>query len=119
MKIPPKLVKQWRLLGSPVDHHELHHLELSWFGMTTCSSRTHRIGEETFSLHCILVETKAKDDYVKKLKSKLQLGNVHIVPQHNTGGGLALFWKNEINISILDSSPLHIDAVVNPGMDDA
>ena len=66
-----------------------------------------------------LMETKAKDDYVKNLKSKLQLENVHIVPWHNTGGGLALFWKNEINIGILNSSPLHIDAVVNPGVDDA
>jgi len=66
-----------------------------------------------------LMETKAKDDHVKKLKSKLQLDNVHIVPQHNIGGRLALFWRNKINISILDSSPLHIDAVVNLGMDDA
>ena len=66
-----------------------------------------------------LMETKAKDDYVKNLKSQLQLENVHIVPRHNTGGGLALFWKNEINISILNSSPLHIDAMVNPGVDDA
>ena len=66
-----------------------------------------------------LMETKEKDDYVKNLKSKLQLENVHIVPRHNTGGGLALFWKNEINISILNSSPLHIDAMVNPGVDDA
>ena len=66
-----------------------------------------------------LMETKAKDDYVKNLKSKLQLENVHSVPRHNTGGGLALFWKNEINISILNSSPLHIDAMVNPGVDDA
>ena len=30
-----------------------------------------------------------------------------------------MFWKNEINISILDSSPSHIDAVVNPRVDDA
>ena len=30
-----------------------------------------------------------------------------------------MFWKNEINISILDSLPSHIDAMVNPRMDDA
>ena len=84
-----------------------------------CNSSTHRICEETLSLHCLSLETKAKDDYVKKLKSKLQLDNAHIVPRHNIGGGLALFWKNEINISILDSLPSHIDAMVNPRMDDA
>ncbi|XP_075675058.1 uncharacterized protein LOC142644299 [Castanea sativa] len=65
------------------------------------------------------METKAKDDDFKNLKYKLQLDNVHIVPRHNTRGELALFWKNEINLSILDSSSSHIDAVVNPGVDDA
>ena len=119
MKMPLKLVKRWWLLDSPANHHDLHQLELPWFGMITCSSRAHRIGEETLSLHCLSLETKAKDDYVKKLKSKLQLDNAHIIPRHNIGGGLALFWKNEINISILDSLPSHIDAMVNPRMDDA
>lgn len=34
-------------------------------------------------------------------------------------GGLALFWKNMINLHVQDSSPLYIDAVVNLGVDDA
>ena len=31
---------------------------------------------------------------------------------------LALFWEKEIKINILDSSLSHIDAVVNPGVDE-
>ena len=37
----------------------------------------------------------------------------------NSGGGLALFWKNGVDLNVLDSSPTYIDVVVNPGMDDA
>ena len=66
-----------------------------------------------------LMETKAKDSFIKNLCSKLQLENVHVVPRQNTGGGLALFWKNGTDLHIQDSSPSHIDAVINPGVDDA
>ncbi|XP_030931655.1 uncharacterized protein LOC115957525 [Quercus lobata] len=66
-----------------------------------------------------LMETRSKDSTLKNLRSKLNLENVHIVPRHNTGGGLALYWKNGTDLHIIDSSPSHIDAVVNPGVDDA
>ena len=66
-----------------------------------------------------LMETKSKDTYVKKLRAKLQLDNVHIVSRFNTGGGLALFWSRDINLHVLDATPTYINAVVNPGMDDA
>jgi len=56
---------------------------------------------------------------LKKLCSKLQLENVHIEPRVNTGGGLALYWKNGIDLKVLDSTPTYIDVVVNLGMDDA
>jgi len=66
-----------------------------------------------------LMETKSKEQYLKKLCSKLKLENVHIEPRVNASGGLALFWKNEIDLNVLDSTPTDIDAVVNLGMDDA
>ena len=59
-----------------------------------------------------------KDSSVNNLKSKLQLDNVHIVSRQKIGGGLALFWKSEINLHVIDASPSHIDTVVNPGVDD-
>ena len=43
---------------------------------------------------------------------------MHIVSKQNTRGGLALFWKFEINLHIIDTSPSHIDVVINPGVDD-
>ena len=65
------------------------------------------------------METKSKDNYVKNLRPKLQLDNVHIVSRHNTGGGLALFWSRDINLHVLDATPTYIDVVVNLGVDDA
>ena len=38
-------------MSSHADHHELHQLELSWFGEITCSPRTHRDGEKIFPKH--------------------------------------------------------------------
>ena len=37
----------------------------------------------------------------------------------NSGGGLTLFWKNGVDLHVLDSSPTYIDAIVNLGVDDA
>lgn len=37
----------------------------------------------------------------------------------NSGGGLTLFWKNGVDLHVLDSSPIYIDAIVNLGVDDA
>lgn len=65
------------------------------------------------------METKGKDSHVNNLKSKLQLDSMHIVSRQNTGGGLALFWKSEINLHVIDASPSHIDAINNSGVDDA
>jgi len=66
-----------------------------------------------------LMETKSKDNNLKKLCSKLHLDYIFIEPWINTGGGFALYWKEGIDLKVLDSTPTYIDAIVNPGMDDA
>ena len=66
-----------------------------------------------------LMETRSKERYLKNLYHKLDMENLFIVPRHNTRGGLALYWKKELNLQVLNSSPTYIDAAVNPGVDDA
>nr|XP_023891885.1 uncharacterized protein LOC112003894 [Quercus suber]XP_023929367.1 uncharacterized protein LOC112040706 [Quercus suber] len=66
-----------------------------------------------------LMETRAKDKFLKNLCRKLDLKNLFIVPRNNTGGGLALYWKEGLNLKVQGSSPSYIDAVVDPGVDDA
>lgn len=65
------------------------------------------------------METKSKGHNLKKLCSKLHLENVFIKSRINPGGGLALYWKEGINLKVLDSTPTYIDTIVNSGMDDA
>ena len=73
-----------------------------------------------YSLSIIfLMETRSKEGFLKKLCSKLHADNVFIVPRTNTGGGLALYWKDSIDLHVMSSSPTYIDAVANPGVDDA
>ena len=65
------------------------------------------------------METKSREGYLKKLCAKLHLENVFVVPRINTGGGLALYWRNGIDLKVMNSSTSYIDAVVNLGEDDA
>ena len=65
------------------------------------------------------METRAKAKFLKNLCRKLDLKNLFIVPRNNSGGGLALYWKEGINLKMQSSSPSHIDAVVDPGVNDA
>ena len=66
-----------------------------------------------------LMETRSKDNHLKKLCLKLHIENVFIEPRVNTSGGLALYWKDGINLKVINSTPTFIDVVVNPGMDDS
>ena len=65
------------------------------------------------------METRATASYLEKLRCKLKFDNVFVVPRKNRGGGLALLWMNNLNLHIRTFSPRHIDAVINPGVDDA
>ena len=44
---------------------------------------------------------------------KIHYDHVFVVPHHNKGGSLALFWKNEISVAVQNSSVNHIDKVVD------
>ena len=65
------------------------------------------------------METKKKKSYLERLWCRLGYDNLFIVPQRNLSGGLALLWMNEIDLHIRTFSPYHINAVVNPRIDDA
>ena len=66
-----------------------------------------------------LMETKAKDKFLENLCRKLDLKNLFIVPRNNTDGGLALYWKESLNLKVQSSSLSFINAVVDLGVDDA
>ena len=66
-----------------------------------------------------LMETKAKKYILERVGSRIQFTNLFVVPHVNTGGGLALFWKSDLDVDVQTFSTNHIDAIVNQRVDDA
>ena len=66
-----------------------------------------------------LAETWADKARLKELKRNLGFDKLHFVERLNRGGGLAIFWKNNVDLQVQTSSRNHIDAIVNKGADGA
>jgi hypothetical protein len=60
-------------------------------------------------------ETKQQRDRVRNLKVRLGLNNCFIVHGEGKGGGLALYWHDEIKIGILSYGLHHIDTIIWDG----
>lgn len=65
------------------------------------------------------METKKKKSFLERLRCRLKFENTFIVLRRNLVGGLALLWKNDLNLHVRTFSPRHIDTVVNLRIDDA
>ena len=66
-----------------------------------------------------LAETWADEARLKEVKRNLGFDNLHFVERINRGGGLALFWKHNVDLQVQTSSKNHIDAIINKGADGA
>lgn len=60
-----------------------------------------------------------KKRLLRGLAKRCSLLIFFVVPRHNRGGGLALLWKDDIDLDVLTSSNNHINGAVNQGRDDA
>ena len=66
-----------------------------------------------------LIETWSNEDYLEILRCNLHFSNKFVVHSNKKGGGLALFWNVDLNVSIKSYSHNHIDVIINEGMSDA
>ena len=66
-----------------------------------------------------LAETWLDEARLGPIRDSLQLGHHHGVSKITHGGGLALFWKKDFNVSVESSSLNHIDVVINKGKEKA
>ena len=60
-----------------------------------------------------LAETWADEARLNYVQSRIQFDQKSFVERINRGGGLVLFWKNEIEVDIETSSLNHIDVIIN------
>ena len=60
-----------------------------------------------------LAETGANEARLKNVLRKIMFENMFIAPRTNRGGGLVLFWRSSIDVSVKGSSKNYIDAIIN------
>ena len=60
-----------------------------------------------------LMETKVEKYILERVGRRIQFTNLFVVPRVNTGGGLALYWKSDLDVDVQTFSNRHIDVIVN------
>ena len=60
-----------------------------------------------------LAETLADEARLDYVKERINFDKKHVVPRITRGGGLVLFWRNDIEVEVVSSSLNHIDAIIN------
>ena len=66
-----------------------------------------------------LVKIWVDEARLKEIKRDLSFGNLHFVERLNKAGGLALLWKDSVDLHVETSSKNHIDVVVHKGKEGA
>ena len=65
-----------------------------------------------------LMETKVENFALDRIGRIIHFANLFFVPRVNLGGGLALFWKADVDARVQTLSEHHIDVVINQEADD-
>ena len=60
-----------------------------------------------------LAETWADEARLKDVKRKIQFENMFVSPRTSRGGGLVMFWRSTIDVSVEGSDKNHIDTIIN------
>jgi len=67
-----------------------------------------------------LAETWANEAKLKEVQRNIKFDNLFYMERNpRGGGGLALYWKNSINVHVDSFSKNHIDSIINKGNDEA
>ena len=65
-----------------------------------------------------LAETWADEARLQEIKLKIEFDNLFFVERNNRGGGLALCWRNSIDVHVDTFFKNHIDYIINKGRED-
>ena len=67
----------------------------------------------------LLAETLADEVRLDYVKERIRFDHKHVAPRITRGGGLVLFWRNDIEVEVVSSLLNHIDAIINKSSDSA
>lgn len=62
-----------------------------------------------------LIETKSNEEWVKIVCNQCGFKDNFVVPSDRLKGGLALFWKSDSKVDVLNSSLSFIDTLIEGG----
>ena len=65
-----------------------------------------------------LVETWVDEARLKSVLRKIEFVNMFIAPRQNRGGGLVLFWRDSMDVTVEGSGRNYIDAIINKNKQD-
>jgi len=65
-----------------------------------------------------LMETKVENFILDRIGRRIHFANHFFVPRVNSGGGLTLFSKSDVDAIVQTFFEHHIDVVINQGVDD-
>ena len=117
-------IQWWRLLCSPANPNEFYFI--LFFLFSNCRRIGNlRIGKELEVVvrakdpsAVFLAETWADEARLKEIKWYLDFENLLFVERNNIRGGLALYWRDSIDLNVDTFSKNHIDAIINRGTED-
>ena len=66
-----------------------------------------------------ITETWTNKARLKEIQRQIEFENLFFLERNNRGGGLALYWRNSLDLSIDTFSKNHIDAIINKGTEEA
>ncbi|XP_075645287.1 uncharacterized protein LOC142616293 [Castanea sativa] len=66
-----------------------------------------------------LAKTWADETRLKDIQQSIKFDNLFFIERHSRAGGLALYWKNSLDLHIDSFSKYHIDSIINKGNDEA
>ena len=64
-----------------------------------------------------IAETWADEARLERTLSNINFDQKWVVPRTTRGGGLVLFWKNSVNLTVVESHKYYIDAIINKNGD--
>ena len=65
-----------------------------------------------------LAEAWVDEARLKSVLRKIKFENMFITPRQNKGGGLVLFWRDSIDVTVEGSGRNYIDAIINKNKED-
>ena len=111
------LFQWWRLCVIPANRNELLNLKLSGLGNLCTGNEIANIVQAKDLSVVFIAETWVDEASLKDVKQKIQFENMFVVPREARGGGLVLFWRDTIAVTIEGSDKNHVDVIIHKNTD--